>query len=142
MYRLCQELLLTQSVHYDEDARQTTFHTAQPNWGVARAWPTRHPQKKRLQTHGGRPFREECALNPNSAWPKPFTSWDLQEAFNDILRSPCIDNLEVSSHNPKHPAHFSTTTCSLPSRTCHTPLQLFTCRAVLRTGTAPEETGF
>eukprot|EP00962_Isochrysis_galbana_P009162 scaffold2552_cov167-Isochrysis_galbana.AAC.1 len=80
------------------NARQTSSHTAQPNWGVAPAWPTRHLQKKKLQTHGGRPFREECALNPNSAWPKPFTSWDLQEAFNDILRSYIYtDNLEVTA---------------------------------------------
>eukprot|EP00962_Isochrysis_galbana_P061300 scaffold36317_cov177-Isochrysis_galbana.AAC.5 len=65
------------------------IHTPQPCWGVAQGWPTKHhmqtsPKKRlhlKLQTHGGRPSCEEWALNPNSAWHKPFTSWDLQEAF-------------------------------------------------------------
>eukprot|EP00962_Isochrysis_galbana_P042831 scaffold16097_cov129-Isochrysis_galbana.AAC.1 len=35
------------------DARQTTFHTPQPNWGVAPGWPTRHLQKKTLCVRAG-----------------------------------------------------------------------------------------
>eukprot|EP00962_Isochrysis_galbana_P002594 scaffold705_cov119-Isochrysis_galbana.AAC.3 len=35
------------------DARQTTFHTPQPNWGVAPGWPTRHLQKRQLHVRVG-----------------------------------------------------------------------------------------
>eukprot|EP00962_Isochrysis_galbana_P050648 scaffold22029_cov117-Isochrysis_galbana.AAC.3 len=41
------------SHHRLTDARQTTFHTPQPNWGVAPGWPTRHLQKRQLHVHMG-----------------------------------------------------------------------------------------
>eukprot|EP00962_Isochrysis_galbana_P022966 scaffold6882_cov117-Isochrysis_galbana.AAC.3 len=61
---------------------------------------------KKLQTHGGRPFCEEWVLNPNSAWPEPFTLWDLQEASNDILSSLQHHHMLPSKQNMLPPPHY------------------------------------